>query len=338
MLKFSTFNEKLLRIIGISFFSKKNVKCGKFLQFLAVLSIVTLAIQSLMFTITYKLRDINMASAFVTTLNGFQSIYKVLNVILQRKRVQKVKLEIEELFQKISKENIKKFSSDIKMFPRLAKFNFLFMLALSTSVIIIGPLSTLIIGYLRDKIIVKSLAFTFWYPFNIDPLDYYWFIWFYQTIFSILTVVATNASDGTIILSIGQLVILFNSLAEDFSKIINDYDEKYEQKTSQELNKKITLHSHLLDLALELLKIHEIYILVYVITFASSTCFLLVNALLDPEFMLQTMIIILNSLIYLYYLCYFGQRLVDSVSRMTNIELNCIFNLSFTDITSSQKD
>lgn len=271
-----------------------------------------MTIQSLMFVVTTRKLDMSMASAFVMVLSGIQTFYKVSNAIAQQQKIKKVKSEIEQLFQNLSHKSIEKFSSDIKNFPRLAKFTFIFVTSV-TSFFDLVPLITLVIVYFSKGVLFKSLTYSLWYPFNINPLDYFIVFYIYESVISIFLTIPPNITEGAIILSVGQLTILFNSLADEIAEIINAYDEKNEKKTEKELNNKIELHNRLLNLTTELMDIHEIPILFYVLTYASSNCFLLINALLNMELFLPISIVVLNSAVYLFYLCYFGERIMDSV-------------------------
>lgn len=312
---FSDFNNKCLASFGFSFLYRRDYHSGNFFRFISVISAVLVTIHSLCYAFSHFKIDKNTASSFVMGISAAQVICKLTVVLISQKGLWKVKMDINDLVLDISKKNQEKFSVEIKKYPCIIRMMFISTMV-CTHIFNSIPIFTLIVTYFTKGIIYEKLLFVFCYPFDPYQGGFFLLFYVYETFLSHFYTVAAVTVDGFILLTLGQIAILFKSLAEDFVDVIDEYEEKKPEETEKKLNEKIEMHNRLIDLTMNFLSLYEMAIFGYVVTFAISTCFILFNAMITSEahFILPSLFGILNTGAYLFHICYFGEKLMESVS------------------------
>lgn len=109
-------------------------------------------------------------------------------------------------------------------------------------------------------------------PFN--KTEHYFPVYFYEVICGHLVTAVPFTLFAFFLSMVGQLTVLFKCLGEDMATIVNEHKAAKRSKTVEKLNKAVDLHNQLFDMASRLFQIFETPLLVYVMTQASTLCFL----------------------------------------------------------------
>jgi hypothetical protein len=314
MEKFSRFNNKCLSSVGLSFLYQQDYQKGNIVKYFGFISCILIVIHNLTFAITHLGINLNVTSNLVMVCTCSSGAIKILMILLNQKKFWKLNKEINDLAKSLTEENKKKFKLEIKKLPLIINGIFI-NTVISTHLYNLTPLFSMIFTYLTKGEIHQKLLYSHSYP--VDPYEgYFIYFYIYETILSHFYTCTVIAVDGFYMLAIGKISILFKSLGEDLVDIINQYDGKKSNETIEKLNKKVEIHSQLLNLTQEFLSLFEVAMFIYVITFAVYLCCILFNAIMDENdivLVLPKIMGIFQTGAYLFHFCYFGEKLEESV-------------------------
>lgn len=190
--------------------------------------------------------------------------------------------------------------------------------------------------------------YAFWYPFN--KTEHYFPVYFYEVICGHLVTAVPFTLYAFFLSMVGQLTVLFKCLGEDMATIVNEHKAAKRSKTVEKLNKAVDLHNQLFDMASRLFQIFETPLLVYVMTQASTLCFIAficsvrkLNRSISSSSgwgskyfsILQTqskriailsLLVLFNSLMRIYVICWCGENIRENVSKLEIIQrfLKCL--------------
>jgi hypothetical protein len=102
----------------------------------------------------------------------------------------------------------------------------------------------------------------------------------YESVSCYLIATLPVAIDGLVMLIVGQFIVLFKCVGENFVKIVNEFDVSERSLTVEKMNKAIDSHK-ILDLSAEIFKMYEVPLLVHVLTQALSIGFVLFTVLVS---------------------------------------------------------
>jgi hypothetical protein len=86
--------------------------------------------------------------------------------------------------------------------------------------------------------------------------------------------IAPLATDGFILLLIGQVSILFKTVGETFRRTIDEFEASNRSITEKKLNQTIDQHNKIFELAQELIGIYELALLVTALLQTGTICFI----------------------------------------------------------------
>lgn len=322
-IEYSKFTENILSIIGFSSIkTQKNNKIDLVRQLVGVVDLFLVIIQSFMYTIVNPLRDSNSANAFFMGISAIQGVCKVSALIFQHKKIRLIVSAIDEFaIRNMPERKQEKTEKEMKKYLKIVK-TILVSIVITNFIMNISPPSTYIISYFMEGLGHKTFAYSFWYPF--DKNSYFFGICLYEFLVSLTFSFQVLFTDGFLMLTLGKLTVLFNNLGEEIVTVINEYDGKNILLTEDKLKDKIKDHNNLLELTGNFLKSYEIVMLVYVITYVISTCFVMFMALTVDSQLLGSLSLMLNMGAYLFYVCYFGECITSSVSTNFIISISSL--------------
>lgn len=266
-------NENVLATFGINFGAVKS-KIAKFevpLKIFTVTVLLSSTLQSFMFCVTNDTFDLFSAVAITVGLYDIQGCFKYLTVLWNEKKLKEIKEKLRKLVNLITEDQVAANISELKRYRKLTSAIFITY----TSCIAfcnVMPLIYLCYFYAVDGTVVMLMPCAFWYPF--DKFKYFAPTYVYEMFSGHILTVVPPAMDGLMLLMVGQFIVLFKCLGEDFATIINDFDASKRAGTVEKLKMKIFFHNYLLDLSAEFFEIFEIPLLVNVMAQSAYICFI----------------------------------------------------------------
>lgn len=305
--------ESVLAFFGYSF-NGKILLFGKLRQIILIWMKILLLFHNLMFVLTHDSLDSASAQAFFGVMVAIQGFFKITAVYYRFEEIKELKSKIENVSDEISLKHRQMFSKDFVRFRRLVHTMCYMTFVFSIMFHIIMPLASTFTFLIKGEKIPKVFTFNHWFPFN--PYDHYVTVRIYNLIIIELTYNCTTSVEGFIILTFGHLSVLFRSLAEDIVETVNDYDEKKSKLTEKKLIKKIVLHARLIEITKQMAEIYEFAFLAHTLCFVASLCFILLKAFVvdSGSDVVASTISVFNMSLYFYYICYFGEKVVEGVS------------------------
>jgi hypothetical protein len=134
------------------------------------------------------------------------------------------------------------------------------------------PIITTLYIHVAKGMFVKIFPLALWYPF--DKTEHYFSVYFYEVISGIVVTAIPLVSDGIFFLTVGQFVILFKILGENFGKVINEFELTKRKETVEKVEKLIDLHNQLLDMSAEVFGFYSLPLLANVLCQTVTICFL----------------------------------------------------------------
>lgn len=284
------------------------------MQCFVLITQFALLFHSTMFVIMHGSINSSSAEAFFTTINSVMGCFKIYSVIAKQNEIAKLNLEIENFVDRISYKNRNLFSKDISRYRFLVNFVVLSTFVLIMIVYVIVPLMEVFVAFITHTKAPRYFLNSYWFPF--DPYEYYFLVRIYNLTIVNITSHCILSCEGFIMLTFGQLSILFRCLAEDIVDVINEHDVKNNKLTEKRLTLKIQQHVRLLEITKTMTSYYEIALLAHTLCFAGSTCFILLKALVvdTGSNVASSMATVVNMFMYFYYICYFGEKVVGGVS------------------------
>lgn len=306
--------ERVFAYYGYSF-TDKEIKFGKIIQISVLIIGILYFIQPAMFVVKHGSIDSSSAGAFFFAIIACQSFCKIMSVFLHQQELKKVRSEIESIYDQISLKHRLVYKNDFQTYRRVVNSMFIGTFTSCSVNFIAVPVIRDLVEYLSEQKITKSFTFHFWFPF--DPLDYYVPVRIYNLILVLGAANCVTSLEGYVMLTFGQLTVLFKSLAEDIVDIINDYEENGSQLTEKHLIEKIEIHTRLIDVTKEIAEVYEIALLCHIMCFAGSTCFILLKTFVvdSGQDVYTSIMSVVNMSGYFYYICYFGEQILEGVSE-----------------------
>lgn len=270
MENYFSFNRKVLATLGLNFGSGK-IRFETPLKFFTLTIVLLSSLQSTTFVIVNTGFSLQTVSAFTIGLFDLQGLAKLLAGLRSRKRLKEVSESLNEMIKAITAEQLARRSKNLDFFRKLMKSIFM------TNVFCVWtvnamPMIMLIYFFFTKGIFVKSWPFAFWYPFN--KTENYFPTYIYEiTCGHILTAIPL-IMDGLILLMVGQLLVLFDCVGDNFSRAIDEFKDSMKCQTLEKIKETIDMHSKVLDLSNELISIYEVPLLVNVLMATGTSCFI----------------------------------------------------------------
>ena len=271
MTTYFTFMEKVLSTMGINFTIEK--KYDKFLRAFSMTMVVLATIHSFLYVMSTGVLDMQLANAITMGLFSFQGTLKFSFVLMNLKRIVKIKGKLEKLMKtakiESSEENVKQLDN----FRKVTKLCVMGSL-LCIWIFHFKPLIEIITSNLTSVVTVKTLPFAFYFPVQGIEVDYFFPVYLYEVMAGHILTIVPLALDGLIMLMVGQLVILFNNVGEAFKTTIDNHEVVMKSVTKKKLIETIDLHNKVFDLSSELFKIYEIGLLAHILLQTGTICFI----------------------------------------------------------------
>lgn len=273
MENYFTFNESAVATFGINIGSIKS-KIAKFevpLKIFTATVLLSSTLQSFMFCVTSETFDLFSAVAITVGLYDIQGCFKYFTVLYNENKLKEIKNELNKLMDMITENQVAANIPELKRYRKLTSIIFITYTS-CIWVCNILPLISLAYSFAFNVTIVRMMPCAFWYPF--DKFEYFAPTYLYEMFSGHILTVVPPAMDGLMLLMVGQFIVLFKCIGEDFATIINDFDASKRAETVEKLKKKIVMHNYLLDLSAEFIEIFEIPILVNMIGQSAYLCFI----------------------------------------------------------------
>lgn len=279
---------------------------------------VLLFLHNSMFVITHGSIDSLSSTSFFGALVAIQGFFKIGAVSKRYEEIKELKMQIDNISDRVTLKNRLMFSNDFKKFRGIVHYMFSMTYVSSIIFYILVPLLTILLAFVKGETIPKIFTFHHWFPF--DPFNHYISVRIYNLTLIGLTYNCTTSLEGYIILTFGQLSILFRSLAKDIVEIVDEFDEKLSKLTEKRLIMKIELHIQLIEITRKMAEMYEIAFLAHTLCFVVGLCFILLKALVvdSGSDVYSSMINVFNMALYFFYICYFGEKVTEGVSIITH--------------------
>lgn len=306
-----------------------------FLQKFGIIATTLSMVQSLLYSLTSGSIDGVGALAIFTAIAGCQSLVKILSVYTYQDELWAMKIELDVMSLNMAfnqrTERIREFAAC----KRFVNSMFIITFVLSAQGYIIVPAIQLIVAFSTNIEFPKSFINQFWFPF--DKNHYFLLVRVYELIISSMYSMTLLTIEGFVMMTLGQTAILLKCLGDDIAEVINNCDESRENEDWKMLTSKIQLHEKLLKMAYRITNVYDKAMLVHVMGFASSTCMLLLKIFVvdSNEDAATSILVLLNMSLYFYYICYFGEKIMESVSeRLINMKSSIyLIERLFSDIS-----
>lgn len=270
MENYSTFNRRALGTFGISFENEEN-KFEKPLKVLTAFAILAATFQSFMYLITSTQFDFLIASAFTIGFFSLQGCIKFLTVLGNMEKLKRIKETLNRFGGNLTRDQLKNNFKELERF-RKATTSILMTNVCCIWIFNVLPMLTLAYFYFAKGFLVQIVPFAFWYPFN--KTEHYFPVYFYEITSGHILTAVPLAIDGLLLLMVGQFVVQFKCLGENFATIINEFKASKRHETAEKINQAIDFHNQLFALSAELFSIFEIPLLVNVLTQTGTICFI----------------------------------------------------------------
>lgn len=318
--------EVVMAFFGYSFIGK-NLVHGKLMQISVILMNIILFVQNAMFVLTHASLDSASAQAFFGVMTAIQGFFKTTSVYSKYEEIKELKSQIVTVSEEITLKHRLMFAKDFERLRRIVHTMFYITFVSCIMFYIVAPLANTLIPFIKGEKVPKFFTFNHWFPFN--PYDHYVSVRIYNLTITMLTYNCTISVEGFIILTFGHLSVLFKCLAEDIVEVVNDYDEKKDKLAEKNLKKKISIHAKLIEIMKKMAEIYEFAFLAHTLGFVISFCFILLKAFVvdSGSDVVASTISVFNMSLYFYYICYFGEKVVEGVSLL-NLN-NLVLSLNF---------
>lgn len=269
MEKYFSFNKKALASFGLHM-EKSDSKFAVFIHVISICIVLLTTFQSLMYLISSTSFEFEEAKALTIGMYDLQGCFKIISVSLNLRNLGNIKKKLNELVNGMTKEQCLQHNEAFNRYrlitSAIATTNFIGIWIFN-----IIPAVILVYFYFVKGIVVKTFPLSIWYPF--DKLDNYFIAYVYDIFGAHILTVLPHVLDGFILLLIGQLVILFRCLGDNFVSAINEFKQSERKQSDKKMKSLIQSHGELLDLCEEFFHIYEIPLLANVLTQTGTICF-----------------------------------------------------------------
>lgn len=264
MENYYSLNKKALISFGISFKSKHKWFEKPLKVFTG--SLLSLAIiQNFMFIMQSDEFSFLVANAISITLCCFAAVVKFFSIVWYQDELTSIEICLKQLIEDLDETKREKVYKKLLFYPKLSTS--LVKLSMFCSWIFnIMPGVKYIVSYMRFGVPVAILPYAMWYPF--DKQQHFLLTYAYEIICGHVWTLVPLIIDGLILLLMGQFVVLFANLGEDFKEAIDQ-----PEFSSRKIVKLIDYHNRLLDLCKQTIHIFEIPMLSTVLTQSGLICF-----------------------------------------------------------------
>lgn len=283
MENYFTFNKKVLASYGITF-EGGDKKFGSLHKLTVLTLLLVTTFQSFMFLVFAGEINIGSANATIISFHDLQGTVKFITVLASFKKLKKISENLSQLMGNLSPEEKKLHKKALERFSKVTKSILIFTITCCWLFNIL-PLIVFFYYFITKGTFSKATPLFLWYPFNnVETLVRFFSTSLYESISCHVLATVPVAMDGFVMLMIGQLIILFRCLGENFVKIVNDSKNSPRTVTVQNINHTIDLHNRLYDLSSALFEIYSVPLLLNVVTEASQICFICFLILVSIKF------------------------------------------------------
>lgn len=257
-------NKKALISFGISF-EHKHKWFEKPLKVFTG-SLLSLAIvQNFMFIMQSDGFSFLVANAISITLCSFAAAVKFFSIVWYQDELISIEIHLKQLIEDLDETKREKVYKKLLFYPKLSTS--LVKLSMFCSWIFnIMPGVKYIVSYIRFGVPVAILPYAMWYPF--DKQQHFLLTYAYEIICGHVWTLVPLIVDGLLLLLMGQFIVLFENLGEEFKEAID-----HPEFSSRKIVKLIDYHNRLLDLCKQTIHIFEIPMLSNVLTQSGLICF-----------------------------------------------------------------
>jgi hypothetical protein len=264
------FMKKFAASLGLNFDDEENRRFDS-LKNITLAIIYTTTFQSFLFLMTAKEFDFLIASAFTIGFYDLQGCFKYTAILMNLQRFKEIRKIPDQMLSMMSKEQFTENITTLNFYRKLTKTLVVSNLSCIWMFNVL-PMVTLLYFLVFKGILVQMVPFAFWYPFN--KTEHYFPVYFYEVVSGHVLTAVPLACDGIFYLTVGQFVVLFKILGENFAKVINEFELAKRKETVEKVKKLIDLHNQLLDMSAEVFGFYSLPLLANVLSQALTICFI----------------------------------------------------------------
>lgn len=257
-------NKKALISFGISF-ERENRWFEKPLKIFTGSLLLVAVIQNFLFIMQSEGFSFLVANAISICLCSFAAVVKFFSIVWYQHELSTIKLHLEQLLLALDEGKRERVYKKLLFYPKFSTS--LVKLSMFCSWIFnIMPGVKYIVSYIRYGTPVAILPYAMWYPF--DKQQNFLLTYIYEIVCGHTWTLVPLILDALLLLLMGQCVVLFVNLGEEFEETIDAADV-----SSRKILHLIEYHNVLLDLCKQVIHIFEIPMLSNVLTQSGLICF-----------------------------------------------------------------
>lgn len=298
--------------LGINFCKPKR-KFEVPLQIATFLLLIVTTCQSLLFLKDVSEFGMPLANAVTIGLFDLQGSVKFFALLVNQRKLNEIR---EKLTEKIGLLTEPEISANI---GKLVKFRKMTRYLVISSVSVIWlfnilPVITVIFFWFVKGVFVQLTPFSFWYPSGFKT-NWFFPVYFYEIISGHAITATPLIIDAFFLLMLGQLIVLFDCIADRLKIIVNEFEAEKREDTVKKLKTAIDDQNALFDLSSQLMNIFEFPLLINVLAQTGTICFIaFIISTQGIDIAIPSLLGLANSLAQVFLLCWFGERIKSSVS------------------------
>jgi odorant receptor len=286
----------------------------KVIMYINLLVVASTLLQEFVFLVDSRNLTVQRLCVVPCILNVGEAAFKYINGIYHGKEIKRVMNSLDEIYDKMNREEKSRFKVFSFKLRRIAIFFG------STNMIVIWlfnllPIILMLNNYFSSGIWVFLYPFFFWWPFK--STDYFISTYLYQVYCGQIATFQMLILDVLYMMIVSQIVTHYRHLGESFNNFITSASESKENM--QEYNKKFR---YLVEIQIKLNSncdsINKIYGLPHLVHVCFATliiCFTGLLAVTQSELsvLIQFGSVLVISLIHTFFLCWFGDKIEEEV-------------------------
>lgn len=302
---------KIIQLLGLDF--KGASRLRPILLFIAA-GLIVAVLQQVLFVFDERNPLVQKLSSIPSVLLPTEGIIKMSVSVINQKRIRKVMDELDGLYHKLTASDRLKVEAVSYRLRRAA-----YIFGITYFVVVwfyhVFPIIIMTKIKLSTGEWVFLFPFYFWYPFN--HRDYYYLIYFYETIIGQISELSLALNDMLYIMILAQFIAQYRQLRNGFSDLIEEIRlaNKYEQKHKDTFKLLVEIQSKLNELCDELNDIFKFLLLARLILTSFIICFAGFNIVTqtDPIILFQFWSLITLTLGHTLFLCWLGDMIHEEV-------------------------
>lgn len=257
-------NKKALLSIGISF-ERDHRWFEKPLKFFTGSLLLLAIVQNFLFIMQSDGFSFLVANAISICLCSLAAAVKFFSIVWYQDKLSAIKIRLEQFLSALDEKKGGRVHKKLLFYPKLSTS--LVKVSMCCSWIFnVMPGVKYIISYIRYGVPTAILPYAMWYPF--DKQQNFLLTYIYEITCGHIWTLVPLIVDGLLLLLMGQFVVLFENLGEEFREAIDQ-----SEFSSKNIVKLIEYHNLLLDLCKQTIHIFEIPMLSNVLTQSGLICF-----------------------------------------------------------------